>query len=61
MKFGMKHLGIEYIIIYSDGDPDLILTYFTARWKNVTMVDSLEIIADLIYCLSLPCSHVKNF
>ena len=26
----------------------------------MTMMDSLEIIADLMYSLSLPCGHSKN-
>ena len=43
------------IMVYSNGHPDLTLTYFTERsncvtksfkWVNVTMMDSLEIIAD---------------
>ena len=33
MKLDMKHLGIKSIVVYSDGDPELILTYFTARSK----------------------------
>ena len=61
MKLGMKHRRIKSIIVYSNGDPTLTLTYFTARsnfvtyafmWENVTMMDSLEIIADLM-CLCL--------
>ena len=62
MKLGMKHWGIKSIIVNSNGDPELTLTYFTARyafmWENVTMMDSLEIIADIMYCLSLPCGHI---
>ena len=69
MKLGMKHRGIKPIIVYSNDDPDLTLTYFRARsnfvtkafeWENVTMMDSLEIVADLMYCLSLPSGHFKK-
>ena len=53
MKHGMKHRGINSIIVYSNGDPELTLIYmyFTARSNlitymgNVTMMDSLKIIA----------------
>ena len=49
MKLGKKHRGIKSIIIYSNDDPQLTLTYFTARSKfvgfveHVTMEYSLEI------------------
>ena len=54
MKSGMKHRGIKTIIIYSNDDPPLTVTYFTTRSKfvtyafiydHVTMMASLEIIA----------------
>ena len=56
MKLGMKHQRFKLIIFCSNDNPVLILTYFTARsnfatsafiWENVTMMDTLEIIA---YC-----------
>ena len=31
IKLGMKHQVIKSIIIYSNGDPELTLTYSTAR------------------------------
>ena len=68
MKLGMKHQGIKSTTLYLNGDPEMTLTSFTARsfffklgilyGGNVTMMDSLEIIADLMYCLSLPYDHV---
>ena len=54
MKLGMKHQRFKLIIFCSNDNPVLILTYFTARsnfatsvfiWENVTMLDTLEIIA----------------
>ena len=50
----MKHHRFKLIIFCSNDNPVLILTYFTARsnfatsafiWENVTMMDTLEIIA----------------
>ena len=54
MKLGMKHQSFKLIIFCSNDNPLLILTYFTARstfetsafiWENVTMIDTLEMIA----------------
>ena len=54
MKLCMKHQRPKLFIIYTNFDPGLTLTYFTARsnfatwalsWENVTMMDSLEIFA----------------
>ena len=54
MKLCMKHQRPKPFIIFANFDPRLTLTYFTARsnfatqaltWENVTMMDSLEIIA----------------
>ena len=54
MKLCMKHQKPKPIIFCSNNDPGLTLTYFTARsnfktmaliWDNVTMMESLEIIA----------------
>ena len=54
MKLCMKHQRPKPFIFCSNYDPGLTLTYFTARstfatsalmWENVTMMDSLEIIA----------------
>ena len=61
MKLGMKHQRFKLIIFCSNDNPMLIWTYFTARsnfvtlafiWENVTMMDTLEIIAscDLEFC-----------
>ena len=33
MKLGMQHLGLQPIIVCSNDDPGLTLTYFTARLK----------------------------
>ena len=63
MKLGMKHQSFKLIIFCSNDNPLLILTYFTAKsnfatsafiWENVTMMDTLEIIAscDLEFGLS---------
>ena len=50
----MNHQRLELIIFCSNDNHGLILTYFTAMsnfatyafiWENVTMTDSLEIIA----------------
>ena len=62
MKLGMKHQRFKLIIFCSNDNPVLIRTYFTERsnfatsafiWENVTMMDTLEIIAycDLEFCL----------
>ena len=32
----MNHLGIKSFIVYSNGDPELTLAYFTARSNFVT-------------------------
>ena len=54
MKLGMKHQRFKLIIFCLNDNPVLILTYFTARsnfaisayiWENVTMMDTLEMIA----------------
>ena len=54
MKLCMKHQGPKPFIICANYDPVLTLTYFTAMsnfatwaftWENVTVMDSLEIIA----------------
>ena len=58
----MNHQRLKLIIVCSNDNHGLILTYFTARlnfatyafiWENVTRVDSLEIISscDLEYGL----------
>ena len=53
-KLGMKHHRLRTITFGSNDKPRLTLTYFTARskfttyyftWENLTMMDSLEIIA----------------
>ena len=36
MKLGMKHLRLKLIIFCSNGNPVLILTYFTARSNFAT-------------------------
>ena len=30
-KLGMKHLGLQPVIVCSNDDPEVTLTYFTAR------------------------------
>ena len=54
MKLCMKHKRPKPFIFCSKFDPGLTLTYFMARyffatyafiWENVTMMDSLEIVA----------------
>ena len=54
MKLGMKHQRFKLVIFCAIDNPVLILTYFTALsnfatsafiWENVTMMDTLEIIA----------------
>ena len=54
MQLGMKHKRLKPIIRCSNDNPGLILTYLMARsnsateafiWENVTMMDSLKIIA----------------
>ena len=64
MKLGMKHQKFKLIIFCSTDNPVLILTYFTARsnfatstsvWENVTMVDTLEIIASCDLEFGLLC------
>ena len=54
IKLGMKHQRFKFIILCSNDNTVLILTCFTARsnfatsafiWENVTMMDTLEIIA----------------
>ena len=60
MKLGMKNQRFKLIILSSNDNPVLILTYFAARsnfatsafiWENVTMMDTKEIIAswNLVY------------
>ena len=53
-KLGMKHLELQPIIVCSNDNPGLTLTYFTARsnfvtsaflWEKVKTVDLLETIA----------------
>ena len=53
-KLGMKHWGLLPIIVCSNDDPGVTLTYFTARsnlvtqaflWKKVKTVDFSETIA----------------
>ena len=36
LKLDMQHQVLEYFQIYSNGDPGLTLTYFTARSNLVT-------------------------
>ena len=36
MKLGMEHLGLQPIIVCSNDDPGLTLTYLTARSNLVT-------------------------
>ena len=52
-KLGIQHQGLKPIIVCSNDNHGLTLTYFTARsnfaakafiWENVTVKDSLEII-----------------
>ena len=53
-KLGMLHRGLQPIIVYSNVDPRVTLTYFTARsnlvfyaflWEKVITVDFSETIA----------------
>ena len=63
MKLGMKHQRYKLIIFCSNDNPVLILTYFTARsnatsafiWENVTVMDTLEIIASCDLEFGLLC------
>ena len=64
MKLGMNHQRFKLIIFCSNDNPVLILTYFTARsnfatstfiWENVTMMDTLEIIASCDLEFGLLC------
>ena len=54
MKFGMLYQGLQPIIVCSNDDPGVTLTYFTARsnlvtyaflWEKVKTVDFSETIA----------------
>ena len=67
MKLCMKHQKFKLIIFCSNDNPVLILTYFTARsnfatsafiWKNVTMMDTLEIIASSDLEFGLLCNLI---
>ena len=64
MKLGMKHQRFKLIIFCSNDNPVLTLTYFTAMsnfvtsafiWENVTMMDTLEIIASCDLEFGLLC------
>ena len=64
MKLGMKHQRFKLIIFCSNDKPVLILTYFTARsnfetlvfiWENMTMIDTLVIIASCDLEFDLSC------
>ena len=53
LKFGIQHQVLEYNQIYSNNDPGLTLTYFTARsnfvpyaivWEKGKTMDFSEII-----------------
>ena len=37
MKLGMLHRGLQPIIVYSNDDPQVTLTYFTA-WSNLVIL-----------------------
>ena len=54
MKLGMQHWGLQPIIVCSNDDPGVTLTYFTARsnlvtwaflWEKVIIVGFSETIA----------------
>ena len=60
LKLGMQHRVFEYYQIYSNGDPGLTLTYFTARsnlvpyafvWQKGKTMDFSETI--VVYDLKL--------
>ena len=64
MKLGMKHQRFKLIIFYSNDNPVLILTYFTARpnfatstfiLESVTMMDTLESFASCDLEFGLLC------
>ena len=64
MQFVMKHNRFKLIIFCSNDNPVLILAYFTAMsnfatlafiWENVTMMDTLEIIASCDLEFGLLC------
>ena len=62
MKLGMKHQRFKLVIFYSNDKSVMILTYFTATfatsafiWENVTMMDTLEIIASCDLEFGLLC------
>ena len=68
MKLGMKHQRFKLILFFSNDNPVLILTYFTARsnfatsafiWENVIMMDTLEIIASCDLEFGLLCKLIK--
>ena len=54
MKLCMLHRGLQPIIVYSNDDPQMTMTYFTARsnlvikaflWEKVKTVDFSETVA----------------
>ena len=64
IKLGMKHQRFKLITFCSNDNPVLILTYFSARsnfatlafiWENVTVMDTLEIMASCDLEFGLLC------
>ena len=60
MKFGMKHWGLLPIIVCSDNDPEVTLTYFTARSNFGNLGFSMRKVKTVDFSESLAASDLKG-
>ena len=58
-KLGMKHLGLQPIIVCSNDDPGMTLTYFTARSNSVTYAFLLEKVRTVDFSETIAARDLK--
>ena len=59
-KFGMKHPGLQLVIVCSNDDPGVTLTYFMARSNLVTKVFLWEKVKAVDFSETIEASDLKD-
>ena len=59
-KLGMKHRGLQPIILCSNDDPGVTLTYFTARSNLVTFYGKSENSGFFIHASDLKVGRIRH-
>ena len=59
-NFGMKHWGLQPIIVCSNNDPGVTLTYFMARSNLVTQAFLREKVKTVDFSETIAASYLKG-